>query len=357
MKHQDVQPRSPLPTPEILDARLHRVTLPLVAPFVTTHGVLHQRDVLLVELVGAEGVGWGECAALPAPTYTGEWVDGAEAVLRRHLLPAVLAGHTSAGVAGNPMASAAVDAALLDLALGPAGCSLADWVGGERDRVACAVAVGLERSIDALLAEVARHVGAGYHRVKLKVGPSSGLDPVRAVRQAWPTLAVAIDANGSLDPSTMSDWDDLGLVEIEQPLPPDDLVGLTEVSRRLQTPVCLDESVGSVDHLRSALALGWRGHVNLKPGRVGGIHAALAIYDLAVAEGIPLWIGGMLSTGIGKAVDVALASLAGVALPSEIYPSSRWFDTDVTEPWGMATDGTMAVRPAGPVHLPTEEDS
>ncbi len=279
------------PLPEVRPAALEvvRTTLPLVAPFTTATGTEAVREVLLVRARDDEGhEGWGECGALSAPTYTGEWVDGAEAVLRRFLLPAALAARPS-GVRGHPMASAAVEAALLDLRLAAAGQDLPAWLGAVRDRVPAGVAVGVAASVDALLAEVADHVAAGYRRVKLKVRPGWDVEPVRAVRAAWPDLPVGVDANGSygVDDEALVRLDGLGLVEIEQPLPADDLVGAASAARRLATPVCLDESVTSVATFEAALALGALDHLNLKPARVGGLATALALLDRARGAGDP----------------------------------------------------------------------
>jgi O-succinylbenzoate synthase len=254
------------------------------------------------------------------------------------------------------MASAALEAAVLHLRLAAAGVTLATWMGAARDRVACGVAVGIAASVDDLLAEVAGLVDDGYQRVKLKVRPGWDTEPARAVRAAWPDLPLGVDANGAyarchLD-GPLADLDRLGLVEIEQPLAPGDLVGLAEAARRLATPVCLDESIGSVADLETALALGALDHVNLKPGRVGGVAEALRIHDLALTRGVPLWIGGMIDTGVGKALNVALAALPGATLPGDLPASRRWFADDVTDPWEVARDGTMAVRPLGPVRLP-----
>lgn len=348
-------PRHPLP--EVAPAALEvvRAVLPLRRPFATAHGLEREKQVVLVRALDAEGrEGWGECPALGAPTYTGEWADGAEAVLRRFLLPAALAGRPS-GVVGHPMAAGAVEAALLQLRLAADGETLAAWLGAVRDRVPCGVAVGMAGSIDELLAEVAGHVAAGYRRVKLKVRPGRDVEPVTAVRAAWPALALGVDANGSyrLDDlaGRLRALDRLGLVELEQPLPADDLVGTAAVRAALDTPVCLDESVGSAGDLAAALAVGACDHVNLKPARVGGIVAALAVHDLAVERGVPLWVGGMLETGIGKAVAVAFAALPGAVLPGDLPASARWFETDLTDPWVVEADGTMPVREAGPVSL------
>ncbi|CAN5129921.1 o-succinylbenzoate synthase [soil metagenome] len=308
--------------------------------------------------VGADGAeGWGECAALATPGYNSEWVDGAEAVLRRFLVPAALAGRPS-GVVGHPMASAALEAAVLHLRLAAAGTTLAGWAGAVRDRVACGVAVGIADSVDELLAEVAGFVDDGYQRVKLKIRPGWDIEPVRAVCSAWPDVPLGVDANGSYERSdlagSLSALDRLGLVEIEQPLAAGDLIGLGEAARRLDTPVCLDESIASAADLETALALGAVDHVNLKPGRVGGVAEALGIHDLALARGVPLWIGGMLDTGVGKAVNVALAALPGVCIPGDLPASRRWFRDDVTDPWEVASDGTMAVRPLNSVRLPAK---
>lgn len=344
------------PLPEVRPAALEvvRTALPLAAAFTTATGTESVREVLLVRARDDEGhEGWGECGALSAPTYTGEWVDGAEAVLRRFLLPAALAGRPAA-VAGHPMASAAVEAALLDLRLAAAGRDLPSWLGAVRDTVPAGVAVGVAASVDALLEEVAGHVAAGYRRVKLKVRPGWDVEPVRAVRAAWPHVPVGVDANGSYGPGddALAALDGLGLVEIEQPVAADDLVGSAAVAQRLDTPVCLDESVTSVGTLEAALALRALDHLNLKPARVGGLAAAVAVLDRARGAGVPVWVGGMLATGVGKAVDVALAALPGITLPGDLPASRRWFERDLTEPWELLPDGTLPVRPRGPVHLP-----
>ena len=333
-----------------------RGRLALARPFVTASGTETSKEVLWIRARSAEGAeGWGECAALSTPSYSAEWLEGAEAVLRRFLVPAAFAGRP-ARVVGHPMARAALEAAVLHLRVAASGTTLAAWAGAVRDRVACGVAVGIAGSVEELMAEVAGFVDDGYQRVKLKVRPGWDLEPVRAVRSAWPDLALGVDANGSYERSdlggVLATLDRLGLVEIEQPLAPDDLVGLAHVAGKLDTPVCLDESIASAADLETALALGAVDHVNLKPGRVGGVAEALRIHDLARTRGVPLWIGGMLDTGVGKAVNVALAALPGVTLAGDLPASRRWFADDVTEPWEVAADGTMAVRPLGEVRLP-----
>lgn len=348
--------RAPLPEVAPAGIEVVRTRLPLVRPFATAGGVIRSKEVLLVRALGIDGAeGWGECAALPEPNYTAEWVDGAEAVLRRFLVPAALAGVDS-GVVGHPMASAALEAAIVQLRLAAAVTTLPDWLGTVRRRVPCGVAVGIAGSVDELLAEVEEHVSAGYQRVKLKIRPGWDVEPVRAVREAWPAVAVGVDANGAFQRSdiegALAAVDRLGVVEIEQPLAADDLVGMAEAAQRLRAPICLDESITGTADLETALALGAVGSVNLKPGRVGGLFEALRIHDLALSRNLPLWVGGMLDTGVGKAVNVALAALPGATLPGDLPASSRWFEFDLTDPWDVAPDGTMEVRPAGPVRLP-----
>lgn len=349
-------PRRELPEVPAADLEVVRVILPLRRPFATAHGVERERHVVLVRATAADGsVAWGECPALTAPTYTGEWSDGAEAVLRRFLLPAALDGRPH-GLVGHPMAAGAVEVALLQLRLAAAGTSLATWLGAVRDRVPCGVVVGVADSVDELLAEVEGHVAAGYRRVKLKVRPGWDVEPVRAVRAAWPGLDLGVDANGSYGLTDLEGplrvLDGLGLVELEQPLAASDLLGSAAVRAALATPVCLDESIACADDLEVALALGACDHVNLKPARVGGVAAALAVHDLALARGVPLWVGGMLETGVGKAVALAFAALPGATLPGDLPGSSRWFEADLTDPFEVAPDGTMEVRASGPVRLP-----
>lgn len=329
---------------------LVRVRLPLARPFATAHGTEHHKQAVLVRALGADGAeGWGECSALARPTYTGEWTGGAWTVLRDELGPAALAGAAS-GVRGHPMAAAAVEAALADLDLRRRGQSLAAALGAPAARVPCGVAVGVAASVDELLAEVAGHVAAGYRRVKLKVRPGWDLEPTAAVRAAWPDLALGVDGNaayGRGDADHLARFDALGLVEVEQPLPADDLVGLAALARRLATPICLDESIGSARQLEAAIALGAGAVVNVKPARVGGVAEALRVLEVAAGAGLGAWIGGMLETGVAKAVSLAVAARPEVTEPGDLTASSRWFAPDLTAPFEVGADGCMAV-PDGP---------
>ncbi len=342
---------------------LRRVRLPLVRPFVTAVASTTARSSVLVRLLTDGGEGWGECVALDAPLYTSEYVEAAHHALRDHLVPRLLAAGAVAGgevageevarvlgpVQGHPMAKAALEMAVLDAELRAAGRSLAARLGGTRTEVDCGVAVGEAPSIGALLDEVAGYLDEGYRRIKLKVHPGADLEPVAAVRDRFPDVALQVDANGAY---SVDQWpllaalDPFDLLLIEQPVAADDLLGAAEVARRIRTPVCLDESITSAATAATALALGACTVVNIKPGRVGGLLEAVRIHDLCVAAGVPVWCGGMLETGLGRAANLALAALPGFTLPADLSGSSRYFPLDLTEPF-VPVDGRLRV-PTGP---------
>jgi O-succinylbenzoate synthase len=337
---------------------LLHVELPLVQPFRTSFGeVTHKRCVLVrVETDDAEG--WGECVADERPDFSGEFNEGAWLAIRDFLAPAWFSAEDEgleaaerafAQVRGNPMAKAAVLDAILDAELHTGGTSLAAWLGAERDRVACGVSVGIAASTHALLAQVDGYLAEGYRRIKLKIEPGTDIDRVRAVRAAHPDILLSVDANAAYDladAETFRAIDDLGLLMIEQPLHHEDLVQHSELQALLATDLCLDESIRSAADAVAALGLGACRIVNVKQGRVGGIPEAKRVHDACLARGAPVWCGGMLETGIGRAVNLALAAMPGFTLPGDTSASARYFRDDLTEPFELAPDGTMAV-PAG----------
>jgi o-succinylbenzoate synthase len=344
---------------------LRRLMLPLAAPWRTALGTVTARDVLLVRAVFAAGEGWGECVAMGQPIYSQEYVHGAADVLRRHLLPLLLAtpppaadavAATLAGVKGHPMAKAALEAAWLDAEGRAAGESLARRLGGTRSRVAAGVAVGVTGSIPELLGEVGRRLAEGYARVKLKIHPGWDVEPIGAVRERFGgDLLLQADANGSYRAeragaagrAALARLDPFDLLLIEQPLADDDLIGHAQLAKEIATPVCLDESITSFGTAESALALGACQVVNIKPGRVGGLLEAVRIHDLCLTRGVPVWCGGMLETGVGRAANLALASLPNFSLPGDLSPSGRWYREDITTPVTLDPDGTIMV-PQGP---------
>jgi O-succinylbenzoate synthase len=344
-----------------LDAvELRRVELPLVRPFRTSFGTQTVRDALLVRVVAADGAeGWGECVALSEPTYSEEYVDGAHHVIRAHLLPRLLdeADVTATAVAsllgpvkGHRMAKAAVEMAVLDAELRAAGVSLASYLGAVRDAVDAGVSVGITPSVGELLDLVAAHLEEGYRRVKLKIEPGWDVEPVRAVRERFgDDLLLQVDANGSYtlaDARHLAQLDVFGLLLIEQPLPEHDLRGHAELAARISTPICLDESIVSAAGAAAAIAMGACAVVNVKAGRVGGYLEARRVHHVCMANDVPVWCGGMLETGLGRAANVALAALPGFTLPGDTSASARYFHRDVTEPF-VLEDGRLRV-PAGP---------
>jgi O-succinylbenzoate synthase len=338
---------------------LRRVALPLVAPFRTSFGVEHDRDVLLVRAVTADTEGWGECVAAAEPRYSSEYADGAADVLRRFLLPAAAAvddlrpdtlGQAVAFVKGHRMAKAALELAVLDAWLRTRDQPLAGYLGATRERVPAGVSVGIMDSVPELLDAVAGYLEQGYLRIKLKIEPGWDLDPVRAVRERFgDELLLQVDANAAYsvaDADHLAGLDRFGLLLVEQPLAEDDLVGHAELAGRLATPVCLDESITSAKAAVDAVALGACRIVNVKAGRVGGYLEARRLHDACRDRGVPLWCGGMLETGIGRAANVALAALPGFTLPGDTSASDRYYRQDLTAPFVLEA-GHLAV-PTGP---------
>jgi O-succinylbenzoate synthase len=342
---------------EAVELRL--VRLPLVRPFRSSSGTEETREAVLVRVETPTGEGWGECAASEEPRYSPEFNGAAWMVLRDLFAPRLLdaADVEAAGVGGllapwkgHRMAKAAIELAVLDAALRDEGVPLASYLGGTRASVVAGVAVGIPGSLGELLELVGEYVAAGYRRVKLKVEPGWDLEPVRAVREAFgPDLLLQVDANGAYvldDARHLQQLDEHGLLLLEQPLDEEDLVGHAELAARLTTPICLDEPIRSADGARAALALGACSIVNVKAGRVGGYLEARRVHDVCAAAGVPVWCGGMLETGIGRAANLALASLPGFTLPADLSATDRYFREDVTRRF-VLEDGEIAV-PSGP---------
>jgi len=342
-----------------LDAvELRRIRLPLVAPFRTSHGVEDERDILLMRVETSAGEGWGECVAGSDPLYSSEYVDAAEAVLRDHLLPRLFAAELLGGqsvaevlapVAGHRMAKAAIEMAVLDAELRGRGQSFASVLGAVRGAVDCGVSVGIQDSIPQLLDVVERFLGHGYRRIKLKIEPGWDVEPVRAVRERFGDVLLQVDANTAYtlaDARHLARLDEFDLLLIEQPLPEEQVLAHAALARQLRTPVCLDESIVSAQAVADAIAQGACAIVNIKPGRVGGYLEARRIHDVCAAHGVPVWCGGMLESGLGRAGNVALAALPNFLLPGDTSASDRYFKEDITEPF-VLRDGRLEV-PSGP---------
>ncbi len=336
------------------------VEIPLLAPFTTSFGTQSVRRAVLVEVDGAGVSGIGECAAGIEPGYSAETVAGALEALRSHLLPSVLGKPpaTPAGqagrwdwVRGHNMAKAALEMALLDQAGRAVGRSLATILGSVRERIPCGVSIGIQPSLAATLTSIEGYLAQGYRRIKLKCKPGYDVELAAAVRQRYPDVPLMLDANSAYrleDLEVLRDLDQFRLMMIEQPLGHDDLIDHARLQAQIETPICLDESVESLADLRAALALGSGKILNIKPGRVGGLLPAVAIHDICVRASWPVWCGGMLETGVGRAANLALAGLPGFTLPGDTSASDRYFRQDlITDPFTLAADGTIAV-PTGP---------
>lgn len=344
---------------KITGIELRRIAMPLVAPFRTSFGTETERDVLVIRVATPDADGWGECVAMREPLYSSEYTDGAADVIRRFLAPRLFdAGPVHPRrvaallepVKGHRMAKAALEMAILDAWLRPRDESLAAYLGAERDRVPAGVSVGIMDSIPQLIDAVAGYLDQGYLRIKLKIEPGWDAEPVRAVRERFGTeVLLQVDANAAYtlaDAPALARLDEFDLLLIEQPLAEDDLREHAELARLLRTPVCLDESIVSAKSAADAIALGATRVVNIKPGRVGGYLEAQRVHDLCRANGIAVWCGGMLETGLGRAANVALAALPGFSLPGDTSASGRYYATDITDPF-VLDDGHVAV-PTGP---------
>lgn len=339
---------------------LYHLRMSLVAPFETSFGRISDRECILIE-VRSEGLsGWGECVADRDPGYAYETVGTAWHILQAFIVPAIL-GQDIAGpadfqarvsrVRGHPMAKAGVELALWDLLGKREGRSLRDLLGGTRDRADVGVSVGLQASPEALVETVDRYLAQGYGRIKIKIKPSRDVADATAVRRAFPTIRLQVDANSAYtlaSAAALRPLDDLDLLLIEQPLAEDDMWDHSKLQAQFRTPICLDESILSARHARQALEMGACRVINIKAGRVGGLSQAVAIHDLCSAAGVPVWCGGMLETGVGRAGNLALASLPGFTLPGDISATDRYYRQDITqERFVLNPDSTITV-PTGP---------
>lgn len=346
-----------------VSVELRELSLPLVRPFRTSKGEDSSREALLLRWVDEDGIeGWAECAADPAPTYFPEYIAAVRETVTGILLPllADVAGEgpltaaavraASDAVVGNPIAKGLVETAALDAQLRRHGMPLVDHLGGVRRPVPVGVSVGIPGDIDTLLAWVDGYLDDGYGRVKLKIEPGWDLEPVRAVRAAFgEALPLQVDANqaySTADIPLLLRLDEFGLLLLEQPFPADQLVAHAALARKAVTPVCLDESILSLGDAAAAIQLGAADVINIKPSRVGGYLTSREIHDLCLANGVPVFCGGTLETGIGRAANLALATLPGFTLPGDISATSRYYARDIAQPFELV-DGTL-IAPQGP---------
>ncbi len=335
---------------------LRHIKMHLTAPFETSFGVDLDEEHLIVRVDGEGITGWGECVAARDPFYSYETTQTAWHILRDYLIPGVLnqalsgiddAISRSARVRGHQMAKAGLEFALWDWLGKSKGMSLSKLLGGTRERIPVGVSVGLQSSPEELVKKVEGFLKQGYSRIKIKIAPGRDIQMARAVRNAFPDILLQVDANSAYtlnDVPLFRAMDELNLLLIEQPLGYEDIFDHSKLQRELKTPICLDESIHLADDARAAIELGSCRVINIKPGRVGGYAESIKIHDLCQAHGLPVWHGGMLESGIGRAGNVALASLPNFKLPGDISGSKRYWVQDIVEPeFEVGSDGTMAV--------------
>lgn len=335
---------------------LYHLRMPLVAPFETSFGRIDTRDCILLVAKSGDLTGCGECVADRDPGYSSEIAETAWFILGEYLIPAIL-GQEIAGVEelhkrtedvrGHLMAKAGLEMVWWDLQGKLTGRSLREMLGGERQRIPVGVSVGLQKDPQTLVEVVARYLEKGYQRVKIKIKPGRDVGDTLAVRRAFPDLRLQVDANSAYtleSAQRLRPLDDLDLLLIEQPLAEDDLWDHSRLQKEFNTPICLDESILSPRHARQALEMQACRVINIKAGRVGGLSRGVAIHDLCLAQGVPVWCGGMLETGVGRAANLALASLPGFILPGDISATERYYHEDITqERFTLNLDSTIEV--------------
>ena len=340
-----------------LDLRLCR--LPLVAFFETSFGRVYDRSFLLVRLEGDGQEGWGEGVAEGNPYYSSETTETAWHIITGFIAPRVVGRsfehpreifEALAPIRGHNMAKAAVEMAAWDLYARLVAKPLGAVLGGTRRRIASGVSIGIQDTLEQLTEKISRELAAGYQRVKIKIKPGWDVAAVTKVRETFGDIPLMVDANAAYtldDASHLAALDQFDLTMIEQPLDYDDVMDHVALQRALSTPICLDESIHTVRIARDAIAAGACRIINIKPGRVGGHRESVRLHDLCAEHGIPVWHGGMLETGIGRAHNIHLASLPNFSLPGDIAASKRYYAPDVIEPpIEVAADGTIAVPDA-----------
>ncbi|MEX2152312.1 MAG: o-succinylbenzoate synthase [Gemmatimonadaceae bacterium] len=338
---------------------LREIRLRLKEPFRISSGVVEERRILLLELHDTNGASeWAECVAGEFPNYSYETIDTAWLAIREWLAPRLLGKSLSTpesvhevlerNVSGHNMAKAALEMGCYGIAARLRETSLAVFIGGPRKHVATGISIGIQRDPDALVARAQRAFDEGYRKIKVKIQPGADVEYVSAVREALPPKTdLMADANSAYtldDASHLASLDAFGLIMIEQPLHRDDVVRHAELQRRIRTPICLDESITDVARCEDMIALKSGRIVNIKPGRVGGFTVARGIHDLCAQHSIPVWCGGMLESGVGRAYNVALASLPNFTLPGDLSPSARYWERDIVTPeWTMDANGMVEV--------------
>ncbi|HEY6389341.1 MAG TPA: o-succinylbenzoate synthase [Candidatus Acidoferrum sp.] len=343
----------------IQEVILRELRMKLIAPFETSSERTEERRIILTEVITADAIGWGECVAGENPFYSSETTETAWIVMRDFLWPMIYGKEFAAAdvcgmleqVRGHNMAKAALEAAIWDAEAKQKGVPLSKLLGGTREEISSGVSIGIKDSLDELAAAVKKELAAGYQRIKIKIKPGKELPQVKRLREEFPGIKLMVDANSAYQ---IGDWpllkqlESFYLMMIEQPLGWDDLFGHVELQKKLNTPICLDECIHTEEQARAAILLGACKIINIKMGRVGGYAVAKRIHDLCQENGMPVWCGGMLESGIGRAHNIALSTLPNFTLPGDISASKRYWAEDIIEPEvTVSAQGTIRV-PTGP---------
>jgi len=335
---------------------IRHIKLELVTPFSTSMGTENAIEHLIVR-IDAEGMtGWGECVAGSNPFYTYETVQTGWHILEEFLIPSILGKHFSmfdnvkkifGPVRGHMMAKAGIETAIWDWFAKAKGISLSKMIGGVRNKIDVGVSIGIQSSPEELIKKVDSYLKEGYRRIKIKISPGNDIQFIKVLRKEFPNLLLQVDANSAYsldDVNTFREMDNYNLLLIEQPLGYDDIYEHSKLQKEIKTPICLDESIHSLNDTRTAIELGSCKVINIKPGRVGGFAEAKLIHDYCASKNISVWHGGMLESGIGRAGNIALASLSNFTLPGDISASKRYYKEDIVEPeFVLNDDGTIDV--------------
>jgi O-succinylbenzoate synthase len=328
----------------IKEIEMREVRMRLLHPFETSFGVTQERRIVLVSVTDGTHVGYGEVTAGEGPFYSHETTETAWHILRDFIIPKAVgkemenAGGFAAfatGIRGHNMAKAGLETALWDLEAKAQGTPLWKWIGGTRQKIDCGVSIGIQPTIEKLLEKIDTEVKAGYRRIKIKIKPGWDVEVIRQVRAAFPKILLMGDANSAYtlaDIDLFRKMDQYDVMMFEQPLHHEDIIDHAELQKHIRTPICLDESIHSADDARKAIRLGACRIINIKLGRVGGHREARAVHDVCRDHGIPVWCGGMLESGVGRAHNVALSSLDNFSLPGDVSASRRYWTEDIVEP-------------------------
>ncbi|MBI4853326.1 MAG: o-succinylbenzoate synthase [Acidobacteria bacterium] len=339
---------------------LKEISMPLVSPFETSFGRTTLRRILLVKLFSDGLIGYGECTAPEHPFYNHESIDTAWLMISEYLAPSLI-GKTFSHpkevsrffpqIRGHNMAKAALETAVWEFYAKAQNIALSKLLGGMLKEIPCGVSIGIQENIASLLKKIEKELLEGYRRIKIKIKPNHDIDLIKAVRKEFPKLQLMVDANSAYtlsDLQLLKSFDDYNLMMIEQPLEHDDMIDHSELQEKINTPICLDESILSVDDARRALSIEACKIINIKLGRVGGHLSARRIHDYSLARNIPVWCGGMLESGIGRAHNIALSSLIGFVLPGDVSASSRYWHQDIVEPEIKITSKGTIIVPTTP---------